>query len=102
MTELVVGECGVCGARRFPVALWCHVCGSDAIRGVAASRGTVAETTVLLHAPGRRLEPVRLGTVMLAGGGAVIARLDLAVDEGADVEVVVEDGAPVARVARSS
>lgn len=97
MNALVLGECEACGARRFPTPLWCHVCGSDRIGQVTETSGTVAETTVVRHAAGRRLAPVRIGTVRLTGGGVVIARLDAAASEGDRVEIDVEDGAPVAR-----
>jgi uncharacterized OB-fold protein len=97
MSGLVVGECSSCGARRFPRPLWCDVCWSDSIKEVTVSSGKVSETTVVRHAVGRRLGSVRLGTVRLTGGGVVIARLQPAVAEGNRVDIVVEDGAPVAR-----
>jgi hypothetical protein len=67
------------------------------MREVSESSGTVAETTAVRHAPGRRLSGIRIGTVRLAGGGVVIARLDPAVSEGDHVRLDVERGAPVAR-----
>jgi uncharacterized OB-fold protein len=97
VSALLVGQCDVCGARRFPIPLWCDVCGSDRIEKVGETSGTVAETTVVRHAPGRRLEPVAVGTVRLSGGGVVIARLAGGVREGDRVRVAIEDGAPVAQ-----
>ena len=97
MSALVLGECEACGARMFPVPLWCHVCGSDRIGEVTETSGTVTETTIVRHAAGRPLAPIRIATVHLTGGGVVIARLDAAGGEGDRVEISVEDGAPVAR-----
>jgi uncharacterized OB-fold protein len=97
MRGVTVGECQACGARRFPVPIWCHVCGSDNIKAKAVWSGTVAETTVVRHAPGRRLAPLQLGTVRLSAGGVVIARLEAPVGEGSRVHVFLEGGVPVAR-----
>jgi uncharacterized OB-fold protein len=98
VSALLVGRCEVCGARRFPIPLWCDVCGSDRIERIAETSGTVAETTVVRHAPGRRLGPVAVGTVRLSGGAVVIARLADGVREGDRVRVVIEDGAPLAQL----
>lgn len=97
---LVVGVCSVCDARRFPKPEWCPTCGSDRIEDVRSSEGTVEETTVLRHSLGGGTGPVRIGTVRLAGGAIVIARLESAAGEGARVNVHVVDGAPVARPSR--
>lgn len=96
MTSLHVAACDECGARRFPVPLWCDVCGSDRISKVVEAIGRVTETTIVRHAPGRRLEPIRIGTVNLGGGAIVIARLDEGVKEGDSVRATLEGGAPLA------
>jgi uncharacterized OB-fold protein len=96
VTLLRVGACDECGARRFPVPLWCEVCGAGRISEVEEASGRVAEMTVLRHVPGRRLEPVRIGTVNLEGGAIVIARLGEGVKEGDSVRVTLDGGAPVA------
>ena len=77
--------------------LWCDVCGSYRIDEVASPSGLVTEVTTVRHMPGRFLSPQRLGTVRLDGGAVVVARLEAAVGEGRRVDVVVDDGAPVAR-----
>jgi uncharacterized OB-fold protein len=98
---VAAGACGACGWRGFPVPEWCPRCGSDAVRVALAWGGTVEETTILRHAPGRTLPgPVRIGSVRLAGGGVVIARLDPAVGEGSRVLLVDDAGTIRARAAR--
>ena len=97
MTGIVIGKCSSCGAQRFPVQLWCDVCGSYRIDEVVSPSGLVTEVTIVRHIPGRFLPPLRLGTVRLDGGAVVVARLEAAVGEGSRVDVVVDDGAPIAR-----
>jgi uncharacterized OB-fold protein len=97
VTSIVIGECPSCGAQRFPVPLWCDVCGSYRIDEVVSPSGLVTEVTIVRHIPGHSLPPVHLGTVRLDGGAVVVARLAAAVGEGSRVDVVVEDGAPIAR-----
>ena len=96
MTHLHVSACRGCGWRGFPERLWCPACGSDELDSVRADVGVVEDATVLRRAPGRALDgPVRIGTVALAGGGRVVARLEA--EPGEPVRLSVEDGAPVAR-----
>ena len=102
MTSIVVGKCPSCGAERFPIPLWCDICGSYRIDEVSPPFGLVTETTIVRHIPGHVLPPVRLGTVRLAGGAVVVARLEAGVGEGSRVEVDVEAGAPIARLRPSS
>jgi uncharacterized OB-fold protein len=97
VTSIVVGKCPSCGAERFPLPLWCDVCGSYRIEELSSPSGLVTEVTIVRHVPGHSLPPVRLGTVRLDGGAVVVARLEAAVGEGSRVDVVVEDGAPIAR-----
>ena len=94
MSGLVVSVCGACGWRGFPERLWCPACG-DETDTETASAGAVEERTVVRTMPGRDLEaPVAVATILLEGGGRAVARLE---GDGDDVDVTVDDGAPVAR-----
>jgi uncharacterized OB-fold protein len=96
MSALLVSACRMCGWQGFPERVWCPVCGSDDVDSVEAELGVVEDATTLRRAPGRTLDgEVRLGTVGLAGGGRVVARLEA--EPGERVWLSVEDGAPVAR-----
>ena len=58
----------------------------------------VEETTFLRRAPGRRLDAaVRLGSVRLDVGPAIVSRLAPGATSGTRVWVELEEGAPVAR-----
>ncbi len=58
--------------------------------------GTVDEVTLIRRIFGQPLTgPVRLGTVRLAGGGLIVARLDGAA-VGQRVRLFTDGGAPVA------
>jgi uncharacterized OB-fold protein len=88
--------CNACGWRGFPARLWCPACGSDDLRTALVHGGRVEDATILRRAAGRVVAaPVRLGTVRVAGGGLVIARLDGA-GPGDRVRLSLDDGAPVA------
>jgi uncharacterized OB-fold protein len=92
-----VSSCRACGWRGFPERIWCPRCGSDEIEAVAVEGGVVEEATVLRRAPGRDLAaPVRLGTVLVDGGGRLVARL-VDADAGTAVKLESDDGAPVGR-----
>lgn len=96
-SALVVSVCGRCGWRGFPPRLWCPACGGDGLGETEVSSGKLEETTVLRRAAGRAPRgPVRLGTVLLEGGGRAVARV-VDAGPGDDVTVTVEDGAVVAR-----
>ncbi len=93
---LRVSGCATCGWRGFPARLWCPACGSDELRDVVVHVGRVEEVTLLRRAPGGLQHPVRIGSVRIAGGVVVIARLDSAA-AGARVRLHTDRGAPVAR-----
>ncbi|HSK15503.1 MAG TPA: OB-fold domain-containing protein [Gaiellaceae bacterium] len=96
MSGLPVSACRACGWRGFPERIWCPACGGGEVDAVPAGPGVVEDATAVRRAPGRTLvEPVRLGTVALDGGGRVVARLEA--EPGVRVGLSVEDGAPVAR-----
>ena len=97
MSGVRVGVCEECGTQRFPLQVWCAVCGSDRIEVAVGTKGTVEETTTVRHVPGHLGPPVHIGTVRLAGGARVIARLEALAEEGSAVELLTVDGAPVAR-----
>lgn len=90
MSELQIFRCTACGVHLFPERLRCPRCGAWEFEAVAAGPGRVEERTTL------RRGGVRLGSVRLASGPVVIARL------GEDAEDVVRleehpDGAIEAR-----
>ncbi len=96
MSGVPVSLCNACGWRGFPARLWCSACGSADLRTVLVHGGRVEDSTILRRAAGREIgAPVRLGTVRLAGGGSVIARLDR-VSAGDRVRLHLDGGAPVA------
>ena len=54
------------------------------------------ETTIVRRAPGGLRRPVLLGSVRLAAGPLVIARLEEGAETGARVRVWMDGGVPVA------
>jgi uncharacterized OB-fold protein len=89
--------CRACGWRGFPLRLWCPSCLADGLTTETVLAGAVEDATTLRRAPGRTLAaPVQLGTVLLEGGGRVIARLE-GVAPGERARLWTDAGAPVAR-----
>jgi uncharacterized OB-fold protein len=100
MSGVPVTLCNPCGWRGFPERIWCPRCGSSDLRTALVHGGRVEDATILRRAAGRAMAaPVRLGTVRLAGGGLVVARLDRA-GVGDRVRLSLDGGAPVARPVR--
>ena len=96
MSGVPVSVCAACGWRGFPERFWCPRCGGDDVAAELVEAGVVAERTTLRRAAGRpSTPPVPIATVRLAGGGAAIARLDAADDDGR-VALTLVGGAPVA------
>lgn len=96
MSGVPVSVCAACGWRGFPERFWCPRCGGDDVAAELVEAGVVAEQTTLRRAAGRpSTPPVPIATVRLAGGGAAIARLDPADDNGR-VALTLVGGAPVA------
>jgi hypothetical protein len=61
-------------------------------------RGTVTDATTVTRAVGGPLaHPVRLGTIVLEGGGAIVARLEDGCAPGQAVRLSSDGGVPVAR-----
>jgi uncharacterized protein len=90
VSELQIFRCAGCGVHLFPERLGCPGCGGRAFERVPAGPGRVKERTTL------RRQAVRLGSVRLASGPIVIARLG----EDTENEVRLEehpDGAIEAR-----
>lgn len=98
MRGVIVSACPACGWRGFPRRLWCPSCGGDGLFDVAVDGGVVEEVTRVHRAAGRpRGAPVRLGTVLLDGGGRAVARLG-SVGEGSRVRLdTTDDGAILAQ-----
>lgn len=102
MTDGVpVLACDRCGRVLFPDRLLCPGCGSAEMTRRLIASGVVEDGTVLRRAPGGVAGTVRLGTVRLDGGPAVVARLEPGATAGGRVRLAYEDGVPVARPARS-
>jgi uncharacterized protein len=94
---LTVWECASCGLAVFPRRLGCPRCGSAEWRRRTAETGVVEESTLLRRAPGRALHgPVRIGSVRLDAGPMVVARLAPAAGAGMRVQLLEDDGVPVA------
>jgi uncharacterized OB-fold protein len=90
VSELQIFRCVGCGVHLFPERLRCARCGAREFEAVAAGPGRVEERTTL------RRQGVSLGSVRLASGPVVIARLG----EDTEDEVRLEehpDGAIEAR-----
>jgi uncharacterized OB-fold protein len=92
-----VSTCTACDWNGLPERLWCPLCGSGAIRIALVHAGAVEEVTIVRKAVGRGGGPVRVGTVRLAGGGALLARLEPGAAEGSRVRLYDDHGAAVAR-----
>lgn len=102
MSGVPVSVCAACGWRGFPERFWCPRCGGDDVAMELVEAGVVAERTTLHRAAGRpSTPPVSIATVRLSGGGAAIARLDVAEEDEEDgrVALTLVGGAPVARPA---
>ena len=99
MTEgIAASKCLDCGRQTFPPRVWCPACGSANLAEVVVGAGAVTESTVLRRVVGGPLdEPVRIGAVQLEGGGIAIARLEQGCDSGDAVQLLDDNGAPVAR-----
>jgi uncharacterized OB-fold protein len=94
LTELQIQRCESCGAHLFPERLRCSNCGGTELRHVPAGPGHLEEETTL-----RRPQPgVRLGSIRLAAGPVVIARLADGAGAGMEVRLdQIPDGAIHAR-----
>jgi uncharacterized OB-fold protein len=96
VTGVTISVCGVCGWRGFPLRLWCPRCGNPELAEAVVDRGVVEETTIVVRAVGRAGEASRLATVLLDGGGRVVAALDAA-EPGSAVRLESADGVIRAR-----
>jgi uncharacterized OB-fold protein len=89
-----VSACASCEWKGLPERLWCPRCGSDGVATFQVREGTLEEITVARRASPSGL--VRVATVRIEGGGALIARLEAELAQGALVELADDDGATVA------
>jgi uncharacterized OB-fold protein len=92
---LEIQVCEACGRALFPVRALCPGCGSGSFRLEAAGRGVVEEVTARVREDGSTVD---IGSVRLARGPVVIARLPEPTLPGAEVVLWTDDGAPVARL----
>jgi uncharacterized OB-fold protein len=88
LTELQIFRCETCGTSLFPARLRCPDCGGTRFTQGNAGPGSVEEETTLRRAP-THVAPthVRLGSVRLAAGPVVIARLEHGATAGANVRL---------------
>jgi uncharacterized OB-fold protein len=93
---VTVSACASCEWKGLPERLWCPRCGAERITTFQARAGTLEEITVARRASPAG-PPVRVATVRIEGGGALIVRLESDLPEGALVELDDDEGAPVAR-----
>jgi uncharacterized OB-fold protein len=92
--ELEIYRCERCETNLFPARLRCPNCGNTQMTPTPAGPGEVEQETTLR----RQTEPVRLGSVRLAAGPVVIARLAPTVTTTTPVRLEQEpDGAIHAR-----
>ena len=84
--------CGRCGRALFPPRALCPGCGSPEFGSEAAGPGVVEEVTARVRPDGTT---VAIASVRLARGPVVIARAP-GLEPGAEVALVLDDGAPVA------
>jgi uncharacterized OB-fold protein len=92
-----VDACVHCGHEVFPVRLVCPRCGGSEWGRNDVSEGVVEESTLLRRAPGEpELDPVYVGSVRVADGVIVVARLEAGVEDGAAVRLQYREGIPVA------
>lgn len=96
---LTVSVCRTCGRTVFPRRVLCPACGGASWRREQAVTGVVEEvTTVRAASPAAAAV---LASVRLDAGPVVVASLEAPAARGRRVELVVVDGAPVARPAQS-
>jgi uncharacterized OB-fold protein len=97
---LAYDVCRSCGLAVFPPRALCARCGSASWRRHVAQGGVLEDATTLRRAPGGLPDgPIRLGTVRLDAGPAVVVRLHGEAAPGARVALETVDGAPHAHEA---
>jgi uncharacterized OB-fold protein len=92
---ITVSACASCEWKGLPERLWCPRCGAEGVATFQAREGTLEEITTARRASSAG--PVRVASVRIEGGGAVIARLEGELAEGTLVELSDDHGAAVAR-----
>ena len=97
MSGLPIWVCSACAHAVFPARLLCARCGGSEWRRNDVSEGVVEESTVLRRAPGAAaLDPVPVGSVRVADGVLVVARIEAGMEEGAAVQLQYRAGIPLA------
>jgi uncharacterized OB-fold protein len=92
---VTVSACTSCEWKGLPERLWCPRCGAEGVATFQVHEGTLEEITTARRASSAG--PVRVASVRIEGGGALIARLEEALGEGTLVELADDHGAAVAR-----
>ena len=100
MTEgVAISVCPACGWKGLPERLWCPHCGHGRVDVALVHEGSLAETTTVRRSIGGATG-VRIGTVLVQGGGVVIVRLEPGTRSGEQVRLFTDEGAAVARPAQ--
>ncbi len=95
---LDVSVCRSCGRKVFPSRVLCPACGGASWTRRRAGQGVVEEVTTIRRTVGADGGlAVSLASVRLDQGPVVVAGLDGPAGSGDRVELLVVDGAPVAR-----
>jgi uncharacterized protein len=87
---LLVYVCARCERMVFPARILCPACGGSEWRREWVDAGIVEEVTIVCD------EAVRIGSVRLEGGPAIVVRLGPEAEPGSRVRLGLEEGAPVA------
>jgi uncharacterized OB-fold protein len=89
--------CRSCSLAVFPSRALCPRCGGAGWLRRAATSAILEDVTTLHHARGRQLDSsIRLGTVRLDSGPAVVVRLEKKLSPGTRVVLETIGGAPQA------
>jgi uncharacterized protein len=93
---VTVSACASCEWKGLPERLWCPRCGGDRVESFRALEGMLEEITTACRAAGAA-GPVRVASVRIDGGGALIVRLEHEGQVGEVVALEEDGGAAVAR-----
>jgi uncharacterized protein len=85
---LLVGVCARCGRMVFPARILCPGCSGSEWRREWVDTGVVEEVTIVHD------EAVRIGSVRLEGGPAIVVQLGPEAEPGSRVRLAVEGGRP--------
>jgi uncharacterized OB-fold protein len=93
---VTISACRSCGWKGLPERLWCPRCGGAEVGAAQVLEGTLEELTTARRGGGPS-SPVRVASVRIEGGGALIVRLEGTAAAGGLVDLEDDAGAAVAR-----